>query len=99
MLTGFALGFALLTKSPAIFFVLLLPSTWLLSDLRKDLPKLFILTLVTFVIGYGMYNILRLGPNFNFIRSRNEDYIFPISHLFTNPKNPFIFFIKEIFIY
>src|SRR5258708_1747400 len=97
MLTGFALGFALLTKSPAIFFVLLLPSTWLLSDLRKDLPKLFILTLVTFVIGYGMYNIFRLCPNFYLIGSRNEDYIFPISHLLTNPKDSFIFYIKEIF--
>jgi 4-amino-4-deoxy-L-arabinose transferase-like glycosyltransferase len=97
MLTGFALGFALLTKSPAIFFVLLIPSTCILTDSRKSLPKLFLLTIVTFVIGYGMYNILRLGPNFNLISSRNEDYVLPISHLWTNPKDPFIFHIEEIF--
>lgn len=53
--------------------------------------------MVTLVIGYGMYNILRLGPNFNLISSRNEDYVFPISHAWTNFKDPFIFHIGEIF--
>lgn len=104
MLAGFALGGALLTKSPALFATLLLPTTWILSEFPKKrknvvlhLLKLLVLLLVTYVIGYGMYNILRLGPNFNEIGSRNLDYVFPISHLWTNPKDPFIFHIKEIF--
>lgn len=104
MITGFMLGFALLTKSPALFFTLLIPSTWLLAGWSKKmkqnailLMKLAGLFLVTLVIGYGLYNILRLGPDFGQIASRNQDYVFPISHLWTNPKDPFIFHIEEIF--
>jgi len=97
MITGFALGFALLTKSPALFVTLLIPTTWIFATKRIHLVKLFFLLLVIYGIGYGMYNILRLGPNFQLIGSRNQDYIFPISHLWTNPKDPFIFHIAEIF--
>lgn len=104
MITGFMLGGALLTKSPALFATLLLPTTWILSAFpkkRKDiflhLLKLAVLLIPTYLIGYGLYNILRLGPNFNEIGSRNLDYIFPISHLWLNPKDPFIFHIEEIF--
>jgi len=97
MLTGFALGGALLTKSPAIFFVLLIPTTWIFVKKPVHLIKLAFLFAATLIIAYGMYNILRLGPNFQLISSRNADYVFPISQLWTNPKDPFIFHIKEIF--
>jgi len=104
MLTGFALGGALLTKSPAIFFVLLLPTTILLKNWPKNkkkrlvyLAKVVFLWLVILAIAYAMYNILRLGPNFHMIGARNQDYVFPISHLWENPKDPFIFRPKEIF--
>lgn len=104
MITGFALGGALLTKSPAIFMSLLIPTTWILSDWSGGRKKIFsnlfrlaTLLIPTYLIGYGLYNILRLGPNFNLISSRNGDYVFPISHLWTNPKDPFIFHIEEIF--
>jgi len=101
MLTGFALGGALLTKSPALFFVILLPLTWFLSNWPKGrrlfnkkrlvhLTKLAALLVVSLVIAYAMYNILRLGPNFHMVGIRNQDYIFPLSHLWTNPKDPFI---------
>ncbi len=97
MFSGFMLGFALLTKSPALFFTILLPVTWLYSKNFKDLLKMIVLTLATIAIGYAMYNILRLGPDFGQISARNQDYIFPISHLWTNPKDPFVFHVTEIF--
>lgn len=104
MITGFALGGALLTKTPALFISLLVPTAWILSSWPKDrkevfnhLLKLAILLIPTYLIAYGLYNILRLGPNFNLITSRNADYVLPISHLWTNPKDPFIFHIEEIF--
>ncbi len=97
MIAGFMLGFALLTKSPALFFTLLIPVTWIYSKNFKDLVKNIGLTLVTLIIGYAMYNILRLGPDFGIIASRNQDYVLPISHLWTNPKDPLIFHIAEIF--
>ncbi len=97
MIGGFFLGFALLTKSPALFFTILIPTTWIYAKNIKDLLKIIGLTLVTYVIGYAMYNILRLGPDFGAITTRNLDYVFPISHLWTNFKDPFIFHISEIF--
>jgi len=97
MLAGFALGGALLTKSPALFFVILIPTTWILSDWPEKnkekiirLIKLVTLSLVSVSIAYGMYNVLRLGPNFHMVGIRNQDYVLPISHLWTNPKDPFI---------
>lgn len=97
MIGGFFLGFALLTKSPALFFTLLIPVTWIYAKNFKNLLQIILLTLVTYVIGYAMYNILRLGPDFGMIASRNLDYVFPLSHLWTNPKDPFVFHIAEIF--
>ena len=96
MLAGFALGGAALTKSPAIFFVLLSPLVILLVKWPKKtkekalhLGKFILLWGVTLAIAYGFYNILRLGPEFHMIAIRNKDYVFPISHLFTNPLDPF----------
>lgn len=87
MLAGFALGGAWLTKSPALFFVLLLPMLLLFSDRKKYLFSIFYL-LITVLIGYGMYNVLRLGPNFHQIALRNLDYVFPYSHILTSPLDP-----------
>ena len=98
MITGFLLGAALLTKSPAIFFVLLLPAAGIFLKKPKDLLKLGLLLLVTYGIGYAMYNILRLGPNFNLISSRNRDYVLPFSRLWTNFRDPFIPHLKDVFL-
>lgn len=106
MLNGFALGGALLTKSPALFYSLLLPMVALVSPIVKvinhklsikyvKLVKFIGLLPVTYVIGYAMYNILRLGPNFTAIGERNQDYVLPLSHIFTDPRNPFIFHIDR----
>lgn len=94
MLTGFALGGGLLTKSPALFFVLLSPLTWVFS---KRLVKLSFLFMVTLAIGYGMYNILRLGPNFNMVAARNGDYIWPLNHFLSSPLDPFLPFFDRSF--
>lgn len=102
MITGFFLGGALLTKSPALFFSILLPSTRILAKRGKQIKnkirrviKLILLLIPTYLIGYGMLNILRLGPNFHMLSARNLDYVFPISHIWTNPKDPFIFHIDR----
>lgn len=97
MLAGFALGGAALTKSPALFFALLLPTVLLFLDLPKNksermlhLTKVAGLLLTTLVIAFGMYNILRLGPNFHMLTSRNFDYVYPLSHILENPFDPFL---------
>jgi len=104
MITGFLLGGALLTKSPALFYSILIPITWLLSDFPKNNSKilkhlisLIVVFVPTYLIGYGMYNILRLGPNFNMIGLRNFDYVYPYSHILSSPLDPFLPFFDRSF--
>ena len=105
MIAGFALGGALLTKSPALFFVILLPTTLLVVELpkKKDrqihLVKLVGLWIVMLAIGYTMYNVLKLGPNVHLGAQRNHDYVNPISHLWTNPLDPFVPYMHRVFLW
>ncbi len=94
MIAGFMLGFAALTKSPAMFIALLLPSFWLLTS-WKGIWRLG----VTYFIAFAMYNIQRLGPNFSLLTSRTEDYILPISHIWTNFFDPLIPHVKDFFVW
>lgn len=100
MLAGFALGFAWLTKSPAVFFLILMPISFVFRIGQKlvsfQTVKLIGLWSVSLIIAFGLYNILRLGPNFHMIALRNQDYVFPLSHAWTNPWDPFQFHIREI---
>lgn len=89
MILGFVLGGALLTKSPALYFSLLLPTLVLFIQKKKDFWRYFILLIPTYLIGYGIFNILRLGPNFHMLALRNLDYVYPLSHLLSSPLDPF----------
>jgi hypothetical protein len=88
MLMGFVLGFAGLTKSPALFFAALIPVAVILLKKPKDLFKYVSLLAVTYVIALAMYNIQRLGPNFALLTSRTKDYVFPFSRILTYPTDP-----------
>lgn len=96
MLTGFSLGAAWLTKSPAIFFVILLPTVLLVSFWPKGkwarlrhFLKLTSLWSISWIIALVMYNIQRLGPNFHLISSRNQDYVFTFQEVLIHPLDPF----------
>jgi 4-amino-4-deoxy-L-arabinose transferase-like glycosyltransferase len=97
MIAGFLLGGALLTKSPGLFFAILTPLAAILVSWPKE-KKLFLKTvgkfifliLITLAIGYGLYNILRLGPNFSMLSSRNMDYVYPYTHILTSPFSPLV---------
>lgn len=85
LIAGFALGGAWLTKSPAVFFAIMLPTLLIFS--KKTISSIFYIV-ITFLVGYGFYNILRLGPNFHLLASRNADYIYPLSHFLSSPLDP-----------
>jgi predicted membrane-bound mannosyltransferase len=78
MLTGFALGFGLLTKSPAIFAVAMLPTVWVLGDFSGKKSAIagrvlyagFLLG-VGYVIALAMYN-LAFGAEFSFAFRQNR---------------------------
>jgi 4-amino-4-deoxy-L-arabinose transferase-like glycosyltransferase len=85
MLAGFAFGFAWLTKSPAMFSLMLLPSVlFLYKPHWKNAGYLFTVWGIAFV----MYNILRLGPEFHMIAIRNLDYVWSLSELIKHPFDP-----------
>lgn len=90
MILGFVLGGGLLTKSPAIFFyawqvVLLL--FFRKQKVFKYLPGVF----AAFIISQGMYNILRLGPNFHLVGSRNTDYLYSFTEVLQHPSFPLLY--------
>lgn len=102
MLAGFTLGAGLLTKSPAIFFGLLIPSTWIYSKWPRKINerlhqilKLLFLLLVTYLIAFGIYNILRLGENFQMLGIRDRDYVYPLTHIFNSPLDPLLPFLHR----
>lgn len=94
MIAGFALGFASLTKSPAIFIALLLPTFYILNS-WKGMWRLGI----TYIIAFVMYNVQRLGPNFSQLTSRTEDYILPLNHIFTKFFDPLIPHLKDFVVW
>lgn len=96
LLEGFALGGAWLTKTPGELFFILLPTTLLAADRenligdRKFLIKVAAGMGLAFVLGFGIYNILRLGPNFHMIGLRNLDYVYPLREVLSHPLSPLI---------
>lgn len=87
MILGTVLGLAWLTKSPAMFFILLSIGTFIFVNFRQ--PKTFIFPIISSAISFIIYNILRLGPQFNQIAIRNQDYIWPLTEIIKHPFDPF----------
>lgn len=102
LITGILLGLATLTKSPAIFLALSIPFFVIfgnnsfkgLSNLKKLVVPLGLLVSIYFV-AFAMYNVQRLGPNFDMLTARTKDYAYPVTHLFTNPIDPLIPHLKD----
>lgn len=94
MILGYLFGGALLTKTPAMMSLLILPMTLLGFNFRNakkySLIKLLGCWMVAIVIALGLYNILRLGPGFSQLSIRNADYTFSLSELIGRPLDPFL---------
>ena len=100
MILGYILGAGILTKTPGMLSLLVLPLTILGFDFknkRKFLVKLIIFWLVAIFIALTIYNILRLGPNFSQLSGRNSDYIFSPLDLIGRPLDPFIPHLIDMF--
>lgn len=94
MILGYLLGGAVLTKTPGIVNLFIVPFSIIGFNRKKGskhtLVKLAILWCVSIVIALVMYNLLRLGPNFQMLSSRNADYVFSPLELAGRPLDPFI---------
>ncbi|MCL4390442.1 MAG: glycosyltransferase family 39 protein [Patescibacteria group bacterium] len=90
MIDGIAIGFGLLTKTPANFFLVLLPTLLLFFDFRNknwqsNLLKLAGLFMVVVVFAQGIFSVLRLFPLFSMIGQKNLEFVVPLSVLITHP--------------
>ncbi len=94
MILGVSMGLAWLTKSPAIYFVVLSLATFIFYN-PKNYKKIYYPLLSVF-IAFIIYNILRLGPQFSQIAIRNRDYIWPITEILKHPFDPLIPHLKDI---
>lgn len=95
MFLGYIMGGAFLTKPPAFFNILTLPVTlvvfkWATKDRQRQLLKMLGLWFLAVTITLGIYNILRLGPGFSNLNTRNQDYIFSVWELQGRPLDPFL---------
>ncbi|MEI8067702.1 MAG: glycosyltransferase family 39 protein [Candidatus Shapirobacteria bacterium] len=88
LILGFVLGLSWLTKSPAIYFVVLSIFTFIILNIRK--LKLVYLPVISSIVAFLIYNILRLGPQFQMIALRNKDYIWSLSEVLKHPLDPLI---------
>jgi hypothetical protein len=78
--------------------VTLVCAQWLgkIKDRTIKVLKITSLFLVTYIISEAMFNILRLGPNFHLLKSRNYDYVYPIQHIFVNLFDPLVPHFKDV---
>ncbi len=96
MILGYLMGGALLVKTPAMMSIIALPITILGFRFKNQkVFRLLILWLVSLVITIGIYSVLKLGPGFEQLSSRNQDYIFSPSDLLANPLDPLVPHIKD----
>ena len=99
MILGYLIGGALLVKTPAIMNVLILPLSIIGISKKMNsrlLLKLFLFWGVAILIGLVIYNMLRLGPGFQQLSSRNADYMFSPFELVSRPLDPFIPHLRDM---
>ena len=94
LILGGVLGLSWLTKSPAIFFIIL---SFLTIFLYQPKYKTIVYSGISTLLAFVIYNILRLGPQFHMIAVRNQDYVWTISEILRHPFDPLIPHIFDVF--
>jgi 4-amino-4-deoxy-L-arabinose transferase-like glycosyltransferase len=93
LVLGILLGGALWTKSTALSLLFLFPSLFFLFSKRSknqaQLLKIMRLFLLSILLGWGIYNLLRLSAAFPQIAQRNRDYVFSVKEILKEPLRVF----------
>lgn len=97
---GILLAGGILTKTPGVFSFITLPFVLLTLNFKKErlegLVKSAAYLIISLLVGYGIFNLLRFSSDFSKLSSRDQDYYFPVSRLFITPFNPFAGHIKDL---
>lgn len=95
MVLGYSLGAGLITKTPGMFSVLMVPLAIITMDYdakgrTRRVLKVFGLFAIAIATALGIYNVLRLGPGFSSLSARNSDYVRNPADLLVKPLDPFV---------
>ncbi len=95
LILGMVTGAGVLTKSSAFFSIYLLPFTlplfhWREKGRVRQLLKWGVLALVSALLTYAIYNILRLSPFFHIINEKNEIFVHSIPEWLRHPFRDFV---------
>lgn len=98
---GLFLGGGIITKTPGLFNFLTLPVSLIVyknwkKNRQSRLLKIVGLWGVAVAIGMVIYNMLRLGPGFSNLSSRNQDYVLSPMRILEKPWDPFIFRVRDL---
>lgn len=98
---GYTFGLGMLTKTPGIFSIWVLPVTlalfkWKANKRALQLFKLAGIWTLAIAVAMAIYNVLRLGPGFSNLASRNRDYVHPLTRLLEYPLDPFIPHLRDL---
>lgn len=90
LLVATAMGFGFLTKSSAIFFILLMPLSiiFIKDRTKKNIfrwSKLFLLS-ATLALAFNL--ILYISPLHGMIKMKNEVFVYTLPEMLQNPFNP-----------
>ncbi|MDP2649422.1 MAG: glycosyltransferase family 39 protein [bacterium] len=98
LILGIVLGFGVLTKSSAFFYLYLLPFSLLLFDFKVkhklcEFLKWVGLAVLSSVMALSIYSIQRLSPFFHIIEEKNSIFVYPVSEWI---RHPFEFFFGNL---
>lgn len=90
LILGMVTGAALLVKSSALFFCLMIPISYLLSinfkkPFTRDSFKYLFLVAIVWVLAYVIYNVQRLSPWMHMIGEKNSFFTVEYSDVFEEP--------------
>ena len=102
LILGMVLGGGILTKTSGFFSIYLMPFMLLIFDWKsKKKSERFLkfigLALVSVVLAYGYYSVLRLSPFFSIIGDKNANFVYPIKDWLMHPFTFLIGNIKGVF--
>lgn len=98
LILGMVIGGGVLTKSSGFFSIYLLPFSLILFNWRiKDRFTRFIkwlgLAILSAVLAYSYYSVLRLSPFFHIINEKNTLFVYPLHDWLSHP---FTFFVGNL---
>lgn len=90
LILSFITGASVLNKSNGFFNIYLLPFSLILFDLKKKekftrFLKWTGLAIITTILTYAFYNVLRLSPFFHIIAQKNATFVYPLSDWLRHP--------------